>query len=84
MLTNATRTMCDIERTVRKHAERSSLLRAFHARYDKEKIQGWKLDLQKILGIFNVSIPSRMSQVAASKAWPTLVGLKPEYLFRRH
>jgi len=47
--------MSDIERTVRKHAERSSLLRAFHARHDKEKIQGWKLDIQKALGIFNVS-----------------------------
>ena len=26
----------------------------FHAKYDKERIQGWKQEIHKILGVFNV------------------------------
>jgi len=29
--------------------------RLFHAKYDKEKVQGWKSDFHKTLDIFNVS-----------------------------
>ena len=30
------------------------ILRLFNAKYDKERIAGWKSDLNKILHIFNV------------------------------
>ena len=51
-------TICDIEREVVRHASRKWWARLFHARYDKEKIQGWELEFQKTLGIFNVSFTS--------------------------
>ena len=47
-------TIRDIEREVMEHANRGWWLRLFHAKYDREKVQGWKLDFQKTLAIFNV------------------------------
>jgi len=44
----------EIERTVRAHTKRSPFTRVFHAKYDKEKIQTWRQDIHKILGVFNV------------------------------
>lgn len=44
----------DIERVVKAHVERSTASRIFHAKFDKEKIQGWKQEIHKILGVFNV------------------------------
>ena len=46
--------MNDIERAVKAHIERSTASRIFHAKFDKEKIQGWKQEIHKILGVFNV------------------------------
>ena len=47
-------TIRDIEREVVEHANRGWWSRLFHAKYDREKVQGWKLDFQKTLGVFNV------------------------------
>ena len=36
----------------------------FHAKYDKEKVQGWKVDFQNALGIFNVCcVPGLFDQL---------------------
>ena len=47
-------TIGNIERDVIEHANKGWWSRLFHAKYDKEKVQEWKLDFQKILGVFNV------------------------------
>ena len=44
----------EIEEKVKEHAERHSIIRGARARYDKEMIQGWKLEIHTILGVFHV------------------------------
>lgn len=44
----------EIERKVMKEGKRNVVVRHLHAKYNKEKITAWRLDLVKILNIFNV------------------------------
>jgi len=37
-----------------KQSERNVVSQLFHAKYNKEKIAAWKLDLNRILHVFNV------------------------------
>jgi len=55
------RTIRDIEREIVNHANRKWWKLLFHAKYDKEKVQGWKLALQKTLGIFNVRCTAQVT-----------------------
>ena len=48
------RTVTEIQRKVTKQSQRNALSRFFHARNDKEKIAAWKLELDRILRVFNV------------------------------
>ena len=44
----------EIQRKVTKQGERNVISRHVHAKNDKEKIAAWKLDLSRILQVFNV------------------------------
>ena len=46
--------MAEIQRNVIDQGKRNVISRHFHAKNDKEKIAGWKLDLNRILLVFNV------------------------------
>ena len=46
--------MAEIERKAIKQSRRNAASRLVHARNDKDTIAGWKLDLGRILQIFNV------------------------------
>ena len=46
--------MTEIERKVIKQSKRNTVSRLLHARNDKEKIAGWKLELNSILQLFTV------------------------------
>ena len=46
--------MAEIQRKVKNDGKRNVISRHFHARNDKEKIAGWKSDLNRILHVFNV------------------------------
>jgi hypothetical protein len=48
------RTVAEIQHKVIKQSQRGSVSRFFHAKNDKEKIVGWKSDLNRILHVFNV------------------------------
>ena len=48
------RTVAEIEKNVTKQSQRNPVSRLFHARIDKEKIAGWRGELNRILQIFNV------------------------------
>ena len=48
------RTVAEIQRKAMKQSERNAVSRLFHAKYNKEKIVAWKLDLNRILHVFNV------------------------------
>jgi hypothetical protein len=48
------RTVAEIERNVVKLNKRSAVSRLFHSKNDKEKIAAWRLDLNRILHVFNV------------------------------
>jgi len=48
------RTIAEIQRKVIKQSGRNSASRLFYAKYDKETIAAWKMDLNRILQIFNV------------------------------
>ena len=60
------RTVAEIERKIIKQGGRHAISRLFHAKNDKETIAGWKLDLNRILHIFNVCSvsPARWSLIA--------------------
>jgi hypothetical protein len=47
-------TLGEIQREIIKKGKRSAVSRLLHAKNDKEMIAAWKLDLNKILLIFNV------------------------------
>ena len=47
-------TVDEIEREIKAHIKRNFVSGMWHARYDREKIQGWKQEILKILGTFNV------------------------------
>ena len=46
--------MGEIERDIIKQGNRNAICRRLHAKNDKKKIPGWKLDLDKILQVFDV------------------------------
>ena len=47
--------MADIQRRVIKQNGRNPVSRIFHSKNDKETITAWRLDLNRILHVFNVS-----------------------------
>jgi len=53
-MTPSVSTIREIEWEVIRHANRKWWELLFHAKYDKEKVQGWKFDFQKTLCFFNV------------------------------
>ena len=48
------RTVAEIQRKAVKRGKRSAVSRLLHAKYDKDVIAAWKLDLNRILHVFNV------------------------------
>ena len=46
--------MADIQRKIRKQGKRNVISRHLLAKNDKEKIAGWRSDLNRILHVFNV------------------------------
>lgn len=48
------RTVAEIQRKIVKRGKRSMIARLFHARNDKEMIAAWRLNLNRILHVFNV------------------------------
>ena len=46
--------MAEIQIKVTEQGKRNAISRHFHARNDKENIAAWKLDLNRILHVFNV------------------------------
>jgi len=46
--------VAEIERNIIKQGNRNVVSRRLHAKNDKEKIAAWKLDLDKILQVFDV------------------------------
>ena len=47
--------MADIQIKVAKQSKRNRISRAFHAKNDSQTIASWKVDLNRVLLIFNVS-----------------------------
>ena len=48
------RTVAEIKGKATKHSGRNRASRFLHARSDKDKIAAWKLELDRILQVFNV------------------------------
>jgi len=48
------RTVAEIQRNIVERAKRNAVTRLFHAKNDKETIATWRLDLNRILHVFNV------------------------------
>jgi hypothetical protein len=48
------RTVAEIQRNVMKQSNRNPVSRLFHAKNDKDTIAAWRLDLNRILHVFNV------------------------------
>jgi len=46
--------VADIQKKIVKWAKRNPVSRRFNAKKDKETIVAWRLDLEKILQVFNV------------------------------
>ena len=46
--------MADIEKKIVNIGKRNALSRLFHSKDDREKIAAWRLDLNRILHVFNV------------------------------
>ena len=46
--------MAEIQGKIIKQSKRNVISRHFHARNDKDKITAWRLDLDRILQVFNV------------------------------
>ena len=56
--------MADIQRKLVKWGKRNGISRRFHAKDDKEMIATWRLDLNKILQIFNACSVARAMVIA--------------------
>ena len=50
------RIVAEIHRKIVKQGKRNVASKLFHSKNDKEKIAGWKQDLQMILQVFNVRL----------------------------
>ena len=48
------RAVAGIQRNIIKQGKRNAISRHFHAQNDQEMIAGWRLDLNRILQVFNV------------------------------
>ena len=48
------RTVAQIQRSVTKQSKQNALSRLLHAKNNKEKVTAWKLDLDKLLQVFQV------------------------------
>ena len=48
------RAVAEIQKSIIKRGRRNAISRHFHAKNDKEMIAGWRLDLNRILHVFNV------------------------------
>ena len=46
--------MDEIQRHITKRGRRNAISRRYHAKADKKAISAWKLDLEGIVGVFNV------------------------------
>jgi len=51
----------EIQRNIIKQGKRNAISRHLHAKNDKERIAGWRLDLNRILQVFNVCSRSIVS-----------------------
>jgi len=54
MLSTAAWIVTDIQEKLAKWVKRNAVSRRFHAKKDKERIAAWRMDLDKILEVFNV------------------------------
>ena len=48
------RTVADIRIKITERSKQNAISRAFHAKHDSQAIAGWRLDLNRILIVFNV------------------------------
>ena len=48
------RTVAEIQRNIVERGKRNAVTRLFHVKNDKEAVTTWKLDLNRILHVFNV------------------------------
>ena len=55
--------MDEIQRHIAKRGRRNAISRRYHAKDDREAISTWKLDLERILGVFNVCSVTRARQL---------------------
>ena len=55
--------MDEIQRHITKRGRRNAISRRYHAKDDREAISTWKLDLERILGVFNVCSVIRARQL---------------------
>ena len=58
------RTVAEIRKKVIKHSKRNKAFGLFHAKNDKDKIAAWKIELNRILVVFNVCSTRSRSVVA--------------------
>jgi hypothetical protein len=56
--------VADIERRLVKWGKRNAVSKRFHAKDDKEAIANWKLDLNRLLQVFNVRSTTLVKNVA--------------------
>ena len=66
------RTVTEIRTKVTEQSKRNVVSRLLHAKNDKEKIVAWKLDLNRILHVFNVR--------SVTFTWlPLIISSRPSY-----
>ena len=56
--------MAEIQKNIGERGKRNRVSQMFHAKNDKETIAMWRLDLNRILHVFNVR--------SGTSAWPLL------------
>ena len=64
------RTVAEIQRKVIKQSGRNAVSRLVHAANDKETIAAWKLDLNRILHVFNVRCATFVYGIATTNRPP--------------
>jgi len=67
----------EIQRKVIKQSGRNAVSRLFNAKNDKEKIAGWKTELNRILLVFNVRLITLASL-------PLIVSIQTELVVNTH
>ena len=63
------RTLADIQNKIDKRRKRNAISRAFHAKNDSQTITSWRMDLNRILLVFNVCfvVPARPALIVYSQ-----------------